>query len=504
MKILFVRPPRYMWPMNSESSSFWQPLGFASMAAVLRENGFKDVEILDCLPLKIGWKSLANKLRIKNPDIICVGDETASYYESVKVIKLTRKIFPNVIIIAGGYYFGNMPEESLKKTSIDFIVRGEGEITLLELIKNISNQNKNYSKIKGICFRTKNGIKINLPREPINNLDDLPFPAYDLLPMHLYGKKSKNHKNFVAMEHGRGCVGSCTFCSIWQQMPKHTKDGKLIPCYRTKSAKRCFEETKYFVEKYNRKTINWVDGTFNADPNWTKEYFGLLEKYNIKVNHTTWMRADFIVRDEKLGLMKKMADNGLVQIIVGMERFDDDSMKKLGKYNNSLEINKQAFKILKKYPKIYSIATLIYGMPDDKWKDLFMINKMIHSNFADMIFMLPFTPYPGTADWEKYKDKVKDVDLRKFNLHLPVMSTKYIPRWQLNIWFKFSLLDYLIFRPKNVIKRIAKERNIRKKNVQKSLAGKIWKLATRHAWNKIRFQKIDELEYGIKPKWYDK
>ena len=86
MKILFVRPPRYRWLMNSESSSFWQPLGFAYMAAVLRENGF-DVEILDCLPIKMGWKTLKETLRKKSFDIICLGDETASSNESIKLSK---------------------------------------------------------------------------------------------------------------------------------------------------------------------------------------------------------------------------------------------------------------------------------------------------------------------------------------------------------------------------------------------------------------------------------
>ena len=86
MKVLFVRPPRYMWPMNSESSSYWQPLGFASMAAVLRDNDF-EVEILDCLPLRVGWNSLRKEIERRKPDILCVGDETASYYEAAKLIK---------------------------------------------------------------------------------------------------------------------------------------------------------------------------------------------------------------------------------------------------------------------------------------------------------------------------------------------------------------------------------------------------------------------------------
>ena len=500
MKILFIRPPRYMWPMNSESSSFWQPLGFANMAAVLRENNLK-VDILDCLPLKIGWKSLRKEIRVRNPDIVCVGDETASFHESVRVINLVKELNKETICVAGGYYFGNMVEESLNNTNVDFIVKGEGEITLLELVKVLSKDadRKKLEKVEGIAYRTKKGIMINKDRALIKDLDSLPFPAYDLLPMHLYGKHSKNHHDFVALEHGRGCSGGCNFCSIWQQM---SNKGKV--CYRTKSAKRCFEETKYFVEKYKRKTINWVDGTFNLDSKWNKEYFELLEKNGIKINHTAWIRADCVVRDEKSGIMKKMVDNGLVQAFIGMERFDKKSMATLNKKNNSPSVNRTAFKILReKYPSIYTVATLIYGMPNDRWGDLFKINKIIHSDFADMIFMLPFTPYPGTKLWDEYKHKLQNVDLRKYNLHLPIMGTKYISRKMLNLWFKFSLIDYVLFRPGNAIKRTIGERNKRKRRVQRSLAGKIFKLGTQHLWNKLTFKKGYELDYGIKPDWYD-
>lgn len=483
--------------MNSESSSFWQPLGFASMAAVLRENDF-NAEILDCLPLKIGWKSLEKEIRTRRPDILCVGDETASYYEAVKLIDLTKSIDKGIICVAGGYHFGNTIPESFKETKVDYIVKGEGELTLLELVKAIQTK-RQLSKIKGLAYRHSGSIKINPERELIGNLDSLPFPAYDLLPMHLYGANSKNHKDFVALEHGRGCIGGCNFCSIWMQMSK-----KGRPCYRTKSAQRSFEETEFFVKKYRRKTINWADGTFNIDSNWNQQYFKLLASNNVQVQHTTWMRSDCIVRDEKDGILKKMVENGLVQAVIGMERFDNLSMNALGKKNNSYEISDQAFKILReKYPSVYTILTLIYGMPDDNWKDLFKINKMIHSNIADMVFMMPYTPYPSTKLWNEHKGQLKNVDLRKFNLHLPIMGTKHISKSMLDLWFKFSLLDYVLFRPRNLIRRIVKEEDQRKKSVQKSLAKKILRLGTQHIWNKLTFRDGYELEYGIKPGWYD-
>ncbi|MBU0615352.1 MAG: B12-binding domain-containing radical SAM protein [Nanoarchaeota archaeon] len=494
MKVLFVRPPRYMWPMNSESSSFWQPLGFASMAAVLRDNDF-EVSILDCLPLQIGWKSLRRELERRRPDVVCVGDEAASAYEAIKLVRLAKEVDYSVITIGGGYYFSNMIEDSFRKFPFDYIVKGEGEYSLLELLQNIG---KDLSKVKGIAYQKNGNLHINKDRPLIKDLDELSLPAYDLLPMEIYGAHSTNHKAFSAIEHGRGCTGGCSFCSIWKQMSCNDK-----PFYRTKSASRSFEETEILVKKYHRKTLNWADGTWNLDPKWTKEYCSLLVDNNIHVNHTTWMRADCVVRDEKIGVMKKAAQAGLVQAVIGVERFEDKDFKFLQKKNNDFQIQQKAFKILSKYPKVYSIASFIYGLPSDDKKSLKRLNRIIHSTFADMVFILPYTPYPGTELWNDYKNKLEVTDLRKYNLHLPVLSTNHLSRKQLDRWFKYTLVDYVLLRPGNLIRRVVLEKDARKRSIQISLAQKIMKLGMQHVWNKMTFNTGYESEYGVKPRWYD-
>jgi anaerobic magnesium-protoporphyrin IX monomethyl ester cyclase len=498
MKVLFVRPPRLIWPLNSETSAFWQPLGFASMAAVLREHNF-NVEILDCCIEKIGWKTLEIKLRNIKADIVCVGDEAASHFESIKVVNICKLINNTTVCVAGGYFFGNMINEIMSSTKIDYIIKGEGEITLLELVGAINKKTK-PTNIKGLAYKTSsNKIIINKERELIKNLDDLPFPAYDLLKMELYGTNSINHPDFIALEHGRGCSGGCKFCSIWNQM-----SNKGCIYYRTKSAKRCFEETKYFVDKYSRKTINWVDGTFNLDPKWSKEYFNLLELNKIKVNHTAWMRSDCIVRDEKNGLLNKMVNNGLIQAVIGMERCDDESMKKLNKKNNSVKTNKEAFKLLKtKYPSVYTIATLVYGMPEDSWKELKNIDKIQHSNMADIVFPLPFTPFPGTELWEEYKQIFNLNDLKKFNLHFPVLPTKYLTKKQLNLWFKTRPIDFFLINPSTFMRGVFFEKDLRKRKINRSLSIKMLKIVTQAIINKLTFKKGYELEYGRVPKWYN-
>ncbi len=503
MKILFVRPPRTFWPFNSESSSFWQPLAFCSIAAVLREQlDFVEVKILDCLPLKLGWKSVRAYLEREKPDIIGLGDETASSHESIKLIALAKELNPEAVIVGGGYFFGNMIEESLKDYGFDFVVMKEGELTMLDLMKELARpkQKQNFYAIPGLAFMDKEGrMVINPPRPFIKYLDTLPLPAYDLLPMELYGPNSKNHKDFVAIEHGRGCTASCNFCSIFSQM-SHDRN----PLYRTKSAKRSLEETEMLIEKFKRKTFNWVDGTWNASPSWLKEYCQGVIDHGWDIQHTAWMRADYVLRDEKLGILKTQVDAGLVEAVIGAERPQgfDHELKKLNKLNYSFDKSKEAFQVLKKHQKVYTIASFIYGLPDDDINVLKALDKVVHSDFADMVFLLPFTPNPGTPLWGDYKLYFKDGDFRKHNYHLPVMGTKHLTKEQLNSWFK-KVLFWYVFWPDTLMRRLFTETDERKKRLHRSLAQKILLASGTKLLNLATFNRnAAEETYGRCPVWY--
>src|SRR3989338_3117819 len=116
MKILFVRPPRYMWPLHSRRSNFWQPLAFACLAAFVRENidGLK-LKIIDCPTEKIGWNSTEMRIKQEKPDVLCVCEETMSSHEALKLAKMAKDHFPECVVVAGGVYFGNIVEDSLEK-----------------------------------------------------------------------------------------------------------------------------------------------------------------------------------------------------------------------------------------------------------------------------------------------------------------------------------------------------------------------------------------------------
>ncbi len=267
MKVFFIRTPRYVWPFNSETSAFWQPLGFMSLAGQLEASHPEwDIRIIDCPGSRIGWKTLFSVLNSERPDIVCLGEETVSSQEAFRLADFLKKQHPDTIVIAGGVFFSYMVDESLKDGLIDYIVHGEGEITLLELLEAIQNK-RDIDGIQGISYKHNNQVITTSRRLPIADIDTLPMPAWSKIPMRLYGLNSKNHPGLISIEHSRGCTDSCNFCILWKHNGKISEDGQTIkPYYRSKSPERSLEEVQILCRDYDRYTFGWVDPTWNARP----------------------------------------------------------------------------------------------------------------------------------------------------------------------------------------------------------------------------------------------
>ena len=335
MNVVFVRTPRYVWPFNKETSAFWQPLGFLSLAAQL-EACFPDwlITILDCPGIKMGWNTLISTLQTNWPDVICIGEETVSSDEALRLAHTVKKHHPKTIVIAGGMYFSHTACASLETGLIDYIVHGEGERTLAELL-GVLTQGGDVSTVKGLSFQQDDQMISTLPRRLITDLDTLPMPAWSKIPMRQYGLGSRNHPGLVSIEHSRGCIDQCSFCILWKHMGQVCKDAVTTrPCFRTKSPERSLDEVKRLIKEYDRFTFGWVDPTWNADPTWTDQFCDLLLKHQVKIRQTAWVRADCIVRDEGLGVLEKAVRTGLCQVMIGVERPDECGQQVLNKHTN--------------------------------------------------------------------------------------------------------------------------------------------------------------------------
>jgi len=454
MKIFFIRSPRYTWPHIGDKENFIQPLGYCALAAYLREaniSGVTDIKIIDCAALKIGWKSLVGILKKTKPDVVCFGEETCYLNEGLKLCNIIKKINPNCITIGGGYHLTYYPEDIIGNL-IDFVVRFEGERALVELIKEVLKNKKeqNFSKIKGIAYKKKLRMKevlVKTPcRKPIKNLDSLPFPAYDLLDMDRY-IKSKMWPNLGVVEHSRGCIGNCKFCCLWQSSDK-SKTG----LWRTKSAKRTVDEIEFLVKKYNKKTIWFVDNTFNVNAKWNLDFANEILRRKIKIKFFAFMRADFIVRDAKTGTLKKLVDAGLFQPLIGIESHKIKTLKKFRKKNYSPDITKQAVYELRKLKKCFIVGTFIMGTEDEKYEDLIDMIKYCMDIKIDMVYPLVISPFPGTENWKHYKKEniIEIKDYRYYDFYTPVVPTKYMSRQEIKNAMK-DIMKMWFSRPKYIL-----------------------------------------------------
>jgi len=458
MKILFLEPPRRTWPYMNYEDNYLTKQSYLSLAACLRHAGFRRVEILDCMPRRIGWKSLERLLIEKRPDVLAVGENHALYAnEAIKAFRLAKTVLPRVTTIAGGAHFSHLADACLgapptprsappppwlrvQPGLIDFIVKGEGERTLVDLVGRLAGGNPDPDTCQGIAFH-RDGQAIHTPVRPlIQDLDSLPLPAYDLLDMDLYGRSSLLFSpGGTTISHSRGCAHSCSFCVWWTQMARRSIDAvtgaeHLTPCWRTRSPERTVEEIDLLSRRYRKKGLVFVDDCFNLDPRWNARFARLLKDSRLHVNWFAFMRADYLVRDHDSGILGELVQAGLSHVSIGAERIEDSELAAFGKKHYDADTTRLAFAILKKHhPTVFRQATFIVGLPDETRESMLRQLEFARELDLDYPGFHPMTPVPGTPLWnEALSTGAIEADgFDQFDWATPVVPSRHMTRRQI-------------------------------------------------------------------------
>jgi len=516
-KILLVRPPRYMWPFINESDNFLLPLGLPCIAAAIRQSfpGI-EVKIIDCPPLKIGWKSLENIIKEENPDIVGAGEEALYQHEAARLFKLAKEVNPRVLTIAGGHFFSWMLEHSLNSYSLDIIVRFEGEETIVDLIR-VLMENGDLFKVKGIAYKDKGAFRQTSLRPLIKDLNTLPLPAYDLMPMGKYSPFGYIWPQSVTLEHSRGCIDRCSFCSLWTFWGKQSladiEHGKLAvsPRYRTKSVERTLEEIDIVYNKYKRRYIIWADPTFNVDPDWNNAFCeGLLKRNYKDLYWWAFLRADFAMRDERLGILEKMVKAGLIHPLIGIERCCSEDLRKLRKTGYSSELTKEVFMVFKrKYPQVFRQGTFVTCLPFDNRQSMLDLVRYAVDIDIDYPAFHPVAPVPGTYLYQEVKTKglLVESDFSKYDWATPLMDSysgvSRVEFARLNIELNKR---YVLYRPHWLVRGLFSRHKHKRGlywwfllNTLKVMLSEL----TRYFLGKNKFKGITGFMNMKKPKWYD-
>ncbi len=516
-KVVLVRPPRYLWPFINESDNFLLPLGLPSIAAAIREKvPGVEVKIIDCPPLKIGWSSLKGILQKENPDIVGAGEEALYHHEAVKLFELAKELNPKVITMAGGHFFSWMTDYSFAQYPIDIIVRFEGDQTVVDLIRALID-NTDLLNVQGIAY--KNGGKIikTAIRPLIKDLDSLPMPAYDLMPMGKYAPFGYLWPQSATIEHSRGCIDRCNFCSLWtfwgRQTDTNIEKGRLEvnPEYRTKSVERTLEEVDILYNKYNRRYLIWADPTFNVDSKWTEDFCEKLIKRNYKdLFWWAFLRADFVLRDERLGVLGKMVKAGLVHPLIGVERGCTEDLRKIKKSVYTREMVKEVFMIFKKkYPHVFRQGTFVTCLPFDTRKSMLSLVDYAREIDIDYPAFHPVAPVPGTYLYQEAKEKglLEETDFKNYDWATPTMrSTSGISRDE------FAKLNmelnkrYVLYRPHWLVRGLFSPHK-HKRNLYwwffVNTARMMFVEITDTLFRRKKFEGVTAFMHMKKPQWYD-
>ncbi|MBD3355140.1 radical SAM protein [Candidatus Woesearchaeota archaeon] len=408
MKILLVAPNITTFGTDTTDPGLTPPLGLCYLAGYLRKKDSSlDISILDCIAaskkrkirLENGnrWgltdQEIISKIKEKDPEIIGITCSFTSYaYDVHHLASLIKQTNRKTKVIIGGAHASIYPDILLKDKNIDVVVKGEGELTFLELITNLKN-NKSVENIKGTIIRSKDKIKINPPREMSIELDELPFPARDLIPMDLY----LSQKSEYSMRHpytqvitSRGCPGICKFCSI------HSVWGHK---WKMRSPKNIVDEVQMLVKDYGVKEVHFIDDNIGASPKRLEEICDEIIRRNLKIKWATPNGIAHWTLNKKI--LKKMKKAGCYRITFGIESADPETRKFIGKpYNldQAKDMLKEAHKL-----GIWTVCTFILGFPYETKESIMKTIDFAKYKYLDFGIYYLLGVFPGTPIYDIYK-----------------------------------------------------------------------------------------------------
>jgi len=358
------------------------PLSLAYLAAVLRRDSLS-VHILDASVEELSLSQTMSRIKSIQPRIIGISARSPDYNMIERLAWLIKDQLPSTSIVLGGSHPTIAPENVLNCSPVDYVVRGEGEYTFLELCKFLlKRDDASLSNIRGISYREKGKIIHNLNRPFIDNLDELPLPARDLLPIDRYRNYGQVVKRIpvAAMITSRGCPYNCIFCS-------NNVFGRE---YRFHSPNKVIEEIKYLKQVYGIKEINFMENNFTANPARVEAICDMIISEGLDIS---WICQSHVNTVDK-HMLKQMRRAGCWFIHFGVESGDYRILKVLKKGIN-LEKAVQVFRQAQE-EGIRTLAYFMVGNYDDTHETVKNTIDFSLKLDTDFVAISITTPFPGT------------------------------------------------------------------------------------------------------------
>lgn len=361
------------------------PYFIACATAVLKKAGFQ-AHIKDAIAEEMTREECLEYVRNLKPDLVLIEAFTPSINYDLSFMKEAKERTGCYSVFCG-VHSSALPEEILKNDFMDFVLMGEFDYTLRELVSFIASGRRDFGSIKGLAYKENNCIKINPPGELIQNLDALPFPEWDELPMHKYNEPFSKYYPNGRIVTSRGCPYRCIFC-VEPFMNNST--------YRKRSVDLVLEEIKLLSKKYGIREIFFDDAIFTLAR--AKEIAEVLLEHNLIIPWSCWI--DWNITFEELKVLKR---SGCIGVKFGIESAAPEILKAARKYVDIKKIKE----LLKNCRKLGLLrhASFLFGLPGDTANTMRQTIDLAFSLDLTSCQVAIATPLPGTAFYKIAKEK---------------------------------------------------------------------------------------------------
>lgn len=383
------------------------PLNLMYLAAAL-ENASFNVKIIDDDLYNLGHEKVANLASKINPEVIGVTATTATIENALKYIKAAKTFLSNTLTVIGGPHPTFLPLETLKsEESLDVVVEGEGEETIVDLVSKFENQEKTkLSEVLGISYRENNKIKQNRPRPLIKNLDNLPFPARHLVPFSSY-KTSKSQAGGIITS--RGCIFSCKYCSSSLIMGKK---------FRVRNPQNVVDEIQDIVENYNIEELAFLDDIFMLNKKRAMEIADEIKERGLDLKFIASSRVDMINKP----FLEHLKNAGMSTLYCGVESGSQRILDLMGK-GITLKQAEDSIKTSRDVG-LDVMGSFVIGYPGETSAEIDQTIDFSIKLDPDYSQFSIITPFPGTPLYHELKEKglLATEDWSKYTVLEPVIN----------------------------------------------------------------------------------
>ncbi len=487
LRVLLIFPPITALPSDYPTPD--PPLGLAYIAAVLEKHGF-DVKILDAFAqglnnveqksrdrIRVGMSesNIKNYLLKYDPGLVGISCAyTAHLQNTFRIAQIVKETIPCSVVMLGGAHATSEAGLLLKNRNIDLVVMGEGEMTVLALAT-VLQSGGDMTKVNGISIRVGERIVRTPPRPYIDDLDELPFPGWHLLPMETYLKSQTSTRSYAMrlprtnIITSRGCPYHCIFCSV------HTIWGNK---WRGRSAENVIAEMKFLVDKYGIREFYILDDNITIQRKRVMTICNLMIYSSLDVKWATPNGVAVWTLDKELLL--KMKESGYYRLTLGIESAAEKTLEFIGKPVNLQKANQ----IIKTSNKIglWTHSTFIFGFPDEQMSSIMETINFAKESWLDFASFYIATPYPGTKLYDAFQEYnllnnegEQPHDSQYSSITHAAYNTRYFARQELNKLRNKAYKGFLENRLKRFLNPI---------------------LFLRHLWPKIN--SFEKLSYFLK------